>query len=586
MKANFNRPLPPLPRIAMLSWFATVPCLDTRDGKLVHRALDMLEAWHCPLGLEPQPAGGGFALSLAHAPENAKRPDLSAFTLGTGKFEACVTLARGRMFFMARPNGMLTPEAKEARKWEYFLPVSARDLMILRDVLARYWSLDGAPPSPVGFDEFQLKFGPRNVSLAANLPFPEGSGPRTLRLATPDGTGQAVSMPRPIVTKKVWINPLGNVGNRALQYLTAAGIAQRVSGAEISNVFLDMWDRHEPAPRPDLWDSAGTGTHFHVDVEGLADCLNRGEVNAIRLEGYCFHLDHYPSRADCRKLLPAAAGTEGVTGFGPGELVCSIRSAEILENAHPNYFPLPPAYYAKLQEDCGLALVFFGQIGDDPYAAALRAAFPKARFVPGVNQNYDFEVLRRSCNVALSISTFAWLAAWLGEAARIYLPVGGMFNPALHPGQLYLPLEDPAYRYVLLPPVTAVNLYRDPARFWLMQDVVARQARFASPQELHGLAARAASQSAGKVRVRNFDSDYYAAANSNVANEVRALRTTALSHYLTVGHREGLFGRPFDPLFYADTYPDAAAAVALGHYPSLFAHFLEVGEPLGYAALP
>lgn len=547
----------------------------------MHRGLETLEAWHIPVGLVPQ--DGMKTLKLCTAHTEGGLPALSAYEIRSGTEEGGLAISNGALFLTAKSNGDLDMEAGELRGRENFLPISAHDLRILREILARRWSVAGGTPVQAGLGEFKLKLGSHAASLAANLPLPASLAFAALPLITEKGPVQAACVPDATVVKRIWIKPMGNIGNRALQYLTAAGIAARAPGSQICNVILDMWNREEPAPRPQPWEGASIGNHYRIDVEGLADCLNRGEVGAVCIESYCFHVAHYPPRDVCRTLLPAVAGTDGVKGFGPGELVCSVRGAEILTGLHKGYFPLPPGYYAKLREESGLDLVFFGQLGDDAYSVALRAAFPDARFVPSVNQNHDFEVLRRSRNVALSISTFSWLAAWLGQAERIYMPVGGIFNPAHYPGLCFLPFDEPAYRYVLLPPVGAVSVHEDAARFWLMQEMISRQARFVGVEELGGLLTR---RDAKVTCVKGFDGMAYLRANPDVANEVRALRTTALGHYLASGAAEGRPSRQFDPLFYADMYPDAAEAVALGHYPSLFAHFVEVGEALGHAPAP
>lgn len=577
----------PLPRIVLLSWFGGIVCFDRRQSALVQCGLDALEPWHVPLGVEPDPQNGTYKLSLGQQTVNLLDELLRSLTVGGGQLhQACLTFFNGARYLTALPNGGLALDGREARDWEHFLPLRTHDLLFLREIISRSWRLAGQQPSRVGLEGFQLLFGTRTVSLAENLPFPNTASPQSLTLRSEKDLLQMVCAPAALAEKQIWIQPLGNIGNRALQYLTAAGVAARVPEAEIRNLFLDMWGWHEPAPRPPAWESAGTGDRYHLDVEGLAHCLETNEVNAVCIEGYTFHLEHYPSRAACRALFPAAVGAETVQGFGPHELVCSIRGGEILRAQHPDYFPLPPAYYVKLQEESGLDLVFYGQLGDDPYSQALRAAFPRARFVQGVNQNHVFEVLRRSANLALSISTFAWLAAWLGEAARVYVPVGGMFNPVQHPDQLYLPVDEPSFRYVLLPPVKAVDLEARPVQFWLMQDLIARQARFAGVEEISALIARAGQMGQGKVCVRAFDGAAYLAANPDVAAEVRALRGTALGHYLRVGADEQRPMGQFDPLFYADSYPDAAEAVALGYYPSLLAHFREQGGALGYKPVP
>ncbi len=575
--------LPDLPDFLLLTWFGTIPCLDLALRRLTHVAPEALDASFLPLGLKCVEGSGG-STSFALAGEGwAGLPKLE---IGKGMHPRCLTFLGGKAFMIAKPAGTLEVSAKAASNFENFLPLPAADFLALRGILSRHWCLGEAEPLPVGLDKFRFKIGTREIPLADNLPLDCEAAFQTLSLAASTGPLLLKSVPPEPVRPTIWIDPLGNIGNRALQYLTATGLAGRVPGARVQNIRLEMWDHNEPIARPPAWKSASTGYRTHLDVEGLADCLNRREVETVCIDGFAFHLDHYPPRAICRQLLPAAAGTEAASGFGPGELVCSVRAAEILKNIHPDYFPLPPGYYAKLQQESGLDLVFYGQLGDDPYSAALRAAFPKARFIPGVNQNYDFEVLRRSRNVALSISTFAWLAAWLGEAERIYLPVGGMFSPVQHPAQAYLPLEETAYRYVLLPPVKSVNLHDEPERFQAMQDLVARRARFADLKEIREMLTRAIKLEERTATVKGFDSAFYLARNPDAAVGVRALQETALNHYLRTGAREKRTYRPFDPLFYAGMYPDAAEAVALGHYPSLFTHFLEVGEALGYVPVP
>ena len=465
------------------------------------------------------------------------------------------------------------------------MPIPARDVAILHRLTQGYWSTDGATPARIGFGEFRLKLGEHSVELFDNLPIRSVTNADGYKFTVPHGELQVRHVPGHIFDKQIWICPMGNIGNRGLQYLTAQGIARHVPGAKIRNIHLDMWGLTAPASRPGNDECAST-EEFHIDVEGLADCLRRNVVDAVCIEGYAFHLDHFPPREECRRLFPPTMGNSETQGFGRHELVCSVRGAEILKAIHSDYFPLPPSYYTKLQEEAGLDLVFYGQIGDDPYSQGLRDAFPKARFVPGSDQNRDFEVLRRSANVALSISTFAWLAAWLGEAERIYMPIGGIFSPVQHPDFILTPLDDPAYRFMLLPPVKAVDALEDITRFWLMQDTIGTHARLASIEELRDMLTRARKLGKGKVPVQGFDSAWYLTNDPGAMADVRMGKDTALGRYLSEGYWRGVRHRPFDPLFYASIYPDAAEAVALGHYPDLWTHFMQAGEALGYVPAP
>jgi hypothetical protein len=210
----------------------------------------------------------------------------------------------------------------------------------------------------------------------------------------------------------------------------------------------------------------------------------------VIIDGYGQHLHNLPPLDVAKALFRAPADTAAVQGFGSSELVCSVRGCEILFGFHPDYVPLPALFYAMLAELTGLELVFYGQINDDPYCNMLRAAFPNARFIPGRGTMPDFEVLRRSVNIVPSISTFAWLAAWLSDAQRIFLPVCGMFNPRQAPYHLFLPIGDPRYRFTLFPPTRAVNIFTEPDRFQERQKALAMGARMVASAELAGLVRR------------------------------------------------------------------------------------------------
>jgi hypothetical protein len=255
-----------------------------------------------------------------------------------------------------------------------------------------------------------------------------------------------------------------------------------------------------------------------------------------------------------------------------------------LENAHPDYIVLPPNYYRMLAERSGLDLVFFGQIGDDPYSDSLRQAFPDARFVVGRNPGYDFEVLRRSCNIAPSVSTFAWLAAWLSEAERIYLPVGGFYNPIQHPRYNFLPVDDPIFEYILLPYSKAVNLRTDPKGFAAQQHLLATHARLASALEVRQICERASLIWPNQPLLRGFDSEYYVTRYADIAAGLaNGSLNSALEQYIHDGFRQGREPLKFDGNFYVTSYPDAAMEIAEGRYAGPLDHYLAIGRSKGYA---
>jgi len=397
--------------------------------------------------------------------------------------------------------------------------------------------------------------------------------------------------------KRIWINPLGNFGNRALQYLAAEGIRQFIPGATIRNVRLPEVGIFEPGKMPIGEDSILVGyPHQRLDSKGLAERLNDGSKSAIILSCFAQHIDNYPPRELARSLIPHSPAVDEVQRFGRNILLCSIRSSEILTVGHPDYVPLPPSYYKMLAERTGLELVFFGQIPDEPYCNNLREAFPNQQFIAGKCPAYDFEVLRGSVNIAPSISTFAWLAAWLSNAEQVFLPVCGLYNHGNSPEQEFLPLSDASYRYVLFPATHSVNIQVDPKRFWLMQDNLARGARWITAEELSEINARR-SYFVSNYRAGTLHNDSISSKRVPLKRRIgnsfeermpyvihafeKGFYKTArlLKHSgLLVSSEQLIMNRAN----YLLDYPDAAIAISEGYFLDTYDHYCRVGRSLGY----
>ena len=117
----------------------------------------------------------------------------------------------------------------------------------------------------------------------------------------------------------------------------------------------------------------------------------------------------------------------------------------------PDYVLVPIDFYADLLAQTGLKPVFCGQLETTPYLKLLKKRFPQARYVPSRGAVADFEFLRASRNILPSVSSFAWLAAWLSTAERIFMPVLGVLHPLQVPSVNLLPLDDPRFSFYLFP---------------------------------------------------------------------------------------------------------------------------------------
>ena len=399
-----------------------------------------------------------------------------------------------------------------------------------------------------------------------------GAGPRAAS-ATPDTP--------PVATTETFVvvRPLGALGNRMIQHMVAMSIVAKVPGARISRVNLPEWGRDEPdiaeAPKPKI--EIGT---MRVDVGAIAARMRRGEAKSVAITGYAQNVANFLEVDAYRATF---VGPPEIIGYGPKVLLISLRMAEILSADFPPYVLLPIAFYRELIEQTGLKPIFFGQLTPSPYLDDLRAAFPDARFVPGRNPIHDFETIRRSRNIVVSVSTFTWLAAWLSEAQQIFLPLAGLFNPMF--GRIYggghdlVPRDDERYRMFLFPVGIAVEQSRLPGYHAAIEGTWCELTSAEIDNRLDGqrLTARSLPN-----HLALFDEEYYLRRYPEIKTAVTTgLMKSGKDHYELHGFREGRNPYEID-MDYMIRYPDAGLAISNGEFTDPYHFHAERGHALGY----
>ena len=236
----------------------------------------------------------------------------------------------------------------------------------------------------------------------------------------------------------------GRLGNHILQWITAQTLAAKVPKLSLHNFALPIWGlgaggfRAKQPFLPAL-------TQQDSDLTLAADLLRSGETPLMRLSAMVLQADHWGDPDRFRRLLPL--GPTEVDTSGPDEILLNVRADEILKARHPDYGPIPLGFYQAVLRETGLKPVFMGQLGTDSYSQLLREAFPSARFLPSQGVRGDFDAIRRARHVALSVSTFSWVAGWLSGAESVHLPVLGFLNPAQRPDIALLPRQDSRFHY-------------------------------------------------------------------------------------------------------------------------------------------
>ncbi len=272
-----------------------------------------------------------------------------------------------------------------------------------------------------------------------------------------------------------------------------------------------------------------------------------------------------------------------VPGAGPDELLCSIRQGDVLDGHHPDYVLIPPDFYEEVAHVTGLRLVFAGQLEDSPYMAELRARFPQARFLPSRGPMADFERIRRSVNILPSVSTFAWLAAWLSEARQIFLPVLGLLHPLQSRSTNLLPLGDARVRFYLFPFHYAVPVERAAAAHASIRGLW----RYVEHGRLAELLRPPPRPRHLERYLEFFDEAFYLAAYPDIAAAVQGGHLpNGRYHYEQYGFTEGREAFFMDKSWYCQNYPIAAIELSQGEYDDTHQQWLNIGRARGYRRAP
>ncbi|MDQ2804602.1 MAG: hypothetical protein M3Y41_18680 [Pseudomonadota bacterium] len=368
-----------------------------------------------------------------------------------------------------------------------------------------------------------------------------------------------------------------------IQFMAALGVAARVPGCRLSNVRLPEWG----VTSPDIAETGErteriTGIGMRIDVAEVSERLRSGVMSRFSIDGYAQHMDNFLERGVYNGIF-RQRGIEA-EAIGPDCLAISIRGSEVLAAPHQDYTLIPIAFYREIVATTGLQPVFIGQIGMDPYSDALRQAFPTARFIPSRGALHDFELLRRATNLVVSVSTFAWLAAWLSEASLIVLPLTGFLNPCQFPQVDLLPLNDSRYRFYLFPLNYAVPV----EQVALLHETMAGCWRRMMPSMIAELRAHRPRFGLDlPAMYPYFDEGFYLATNVDVAQAVeRGGFRNGFDHWLMAGCHERRAPFPLHKIWYGMTYPLAAIEVGQGDFADFHHHWVAVGRQRGYRTLP
>lgn len=242
---------------------------------------------------------------------------------------------------------------------------------------------------------------------------------------------------------------IGRLGNNLFQYCLG-----RILATELG--FDLIAEPIEGFPNATSWKQSRDSHFFRkrVLLKGhrldLAAMLADDRRRRITLKGFFQRYEYY--RSYKKQIRRDWLGPEIPLQFPDDELTISIRAGDIWQKQtqrwiHPDYVALPFSFYEKILEQGNWNKVHVvSEDRDDPMAQKIANRYGAEVYSGSVLS--DFNLLRSSSNVVLSVSTFSWWAAWLSSAKRVFAPCVGLFDPAIRPDVDLQVGDEDRYKYV------------------------------------------------------------------------------------------------------------------------------------------
>jgi hypothetical protein len=243
----------------------------------------------------------------------------------------------------------------------------------------------------------------------------------------------------------ITIDYKGRLGNNIFQYCLARilslhnNFAIRKVGYEYENVLLPISGKEFYYPLDNL------GGHTQkINIEE-AKCDN---PRHILISGYFQVYDYYKEYKE--RIRNWLTNLDVNNDINKKDIVLHVRGGDLWSGPYNNHHPpCPYSYYNDILKNETFEKIWIvTENKNDIMANKIKDNWNAQIISTSIINDYNF--IKSSTKIVLSLSTIAWWAAWLSDATVIYFPEIGMWNPEVDRNSLNLHVNEERYKYIRL----------------------------------------------------------------------------------------------------------------------------------------
>jgi hypothetical protein len=178
-----------------------------------------------------------------------------------------------------------------------------------------------------------------------------------------------------------------------------------------------------------------------IQIKQIEDFIGKKPSAVIHCAAWGMNSEIYSfSRNYLRSL--ALTDSEVNNAMTPRNLTFHIRGGDLWQNPwykrkkyiHTDYSAVPVSFYEKVLQSARIEVEFVVESTvPNWYLKMLRKSLGFDFRTSTVGPVVDFQRISKGCEIGLGVSTFSWMAAFLGNPDKVHIPCLGIFDSTKRP---------------------------------------------------------------------------------------------------------------------------------------------------------